>query len=203
VAKIHRDCQSIVGAAVFALLVAGGNTVQAVSPPTASATISDTQLSPTSYKYTLTLSDAAGSPSPIGTFWFAWVPGKDFLTTSPTSVTFPTGWTDNITHIGSTDGYAIQWLTSSPPSGDDTAGTSLSGFSFISSDAPSTVFGDSLFYPTIATSTAVAYDAMPFSDAGTTFVATPVTPEPVSVGILVTAVFLLGRRPRRVHNEPH
>jgi hypothetical protein len=126
----------------------------------------------------------------------AWVPGKDFLTTSPTSITSPAGWTATLppTHGGSTDGYAIQWIASSASS-DDMAGGSLSGFTFISTDAPSSVFGNSSFYPSFATLTSFAYDAAPFSDAGTQFVPTVVvTPEPLSLGILAPAALLLLRR---------
>jgi hypothetical protein len=78
---------------------------------TASATISVTQIDPTDWKYSITLTDT--SATPIGTFWFAWVPGKDFLDTSPNTITNPAGWTNMITHFGSSDGYAIQWKTSS------------------------------------------------------------------------------------------
>jgi Hint domain len=133
---------------------------------TASATISVTQIDPTDWKYSITLTDT--STTPIGTFWFAWVPGKDFLDTSPNTITNPAGWTNMITHFGSSDGYAIQWKTSSSFLAGD---SSLSGFSFVSSDAPSAVFSNSNFFPTPAT-TSVVYAGAPLSDAGFTFVAT-------------------------------
>ncbi len=98
----------------------------------ASATISSVADGP-DFKYTLTLNNAITSNSGIGTFWYAWVPGEDFLATSPISVTPPTGWTDNITHGVSTDGYAIQFLASSPAY-DVQPGSSLT-FSFVSADA--------------------------------------------------------------------
>jgi hypothetical protein len=191
---IHPTAKSVAFCAGLVLMVGGAPTARAVSPPTASATISETELAANSFQYTLTLTDAANSPSPIGTFWFAWVPGKDFLTTEPTSVTKPAGWQDNITHTGSTDGYAVQWEAVSPPIDDDTAGNTLTGFSFISADAPSSVFGDSSFYPSFPTSTSEAYDAMPFSDAGTPFVTTAITPEPAMLPILAPAALLLCRR---------
>ena len=50
------------------------------------------------FKYDITLTNSAASNAPIGTFWYAWIPGEDFLATSPISVTPPTGWVDNITH---------------------------------------------------------------------------------------------------------
>jgi hypothetical protein len=60
---------------------------------TASAVISSTPTG-ANFNYNITLTNSASSTSPIGTFWFAWVPGKDFLGTSPISETAPTGWGD-------------------------------------------------------------------------------------------------------------
>ena len=57
------------------------------------------------FNYTINLSNASSSNSGIGTFWYAWVPGEDFLATSPISVSPPAGWTDTITHAGPSDGY--------------------------------------------------------------------------------------------------
>jgi len=166
----------------------------AASPPVASATITTVSTGPTN-SYALTLTDTAGSPSPIGTFWFAWIPGQDYLDTSPLSVTDPTGWTDNITHGGAGDGYAIQWIASS--SADDvTIGSSLSGFGFTSTDSPASVYGNSAFFPTTPVRTSFTYDAAPFSDSGDRFLVT-VVPEPVSLGLLTPMALLLLRRSRR------
>src|SRR5258708_3991709 len=49
------------------------------------------------YNYTITLNNTAASTSPIGTFWYSWIPGEDFLPSSPTSVQPPTGLTHIIT----------------------------------------------------------------------------------------------------------
>jgi hypothetical protein len=130
---------------------------------TASATITATQLDPTHWQYNITLNDTGSTT--VGTFWFAWVPGQDFLDSPPTGITDPTGWTHNITHGGASDGYAIQWLATSS-AGDVQAGGTLGGFSFTSTDAPSAVFGNSVFYPTTPVLTAFVYSAGPFSDGG-------------------------------------
>src|SRR5438477_9278479 len=61
----------------------------------ASGVISSTAAGPNT-NFTITLANASSSDAGIGTFWFAWVPGEDFLATSPTSVSPPTGWSDNI-----------------------------------------------------------------------------------------------------------
>ena len=69
----------------------------------ASAVISSTAAGP-DFNDTITLSNASSSDSGIGTFWFAWIPGEDFLATSPISVSPPSGWSDNITNMGPGDG---------------------------------------------------------------------------------------------------
>ena len=58
------------------------------------------------FDYTIELTNSSSSTASIGTFWYAWVPGEDFLATNPISVTSPTGWSGLITHAGR-DGYAI------------------------------------------------------------------------------------------------
>jgi hypothetical protein len=73
---------------------------------TASATITATQLAPAEWQYSVTLDDTGSTT--VGTFWFAWVPGKDFLDTQPTNITSPSGWQEVVTHGGSNDGYVIQ-----------------------------------------------------------------------------------------------
>jgi hypothetical protein len=75
----------------------------------ASGVISSTAAGP-NFNYTITLANASSSNAGIGTFWYAWVPGEDFLATSPISVSPPPGWSDNITNMGAGDGFAIQFL---------------------------------------------------------------------------------------------
>ena len=48
------------------------------------------------WDYTMIISDSASATSPIGSFWFAWVPGQFYLPTNPSSASGPTGWTANI-----------------------------------------------------------------------------------------------------------
>jgi len=137
---------------------------------TASGSIAVNQIDSSHWQYTITLDDTGSTT--IGTFWFAWVPGKDFLATPPGSITAPAGWTDTITHGGSSDGYAIRWVASSPSSYIQPGG-SLTGFSFVSSDSPSSVFGDSVFYPGTPVTTSFIYSGSPFSDGGFDFDVTP------------------------------
>jgi hypothetical protein len=133
--------------------------------------------------FTIDLTNASTSNSGIGTFWYAWVPGKDFLATSPVSVSPPAGWTDNITNTGAGDGFAIQFLANSPAN-DVQPGSSLD-FSFTSADSPASVNGNSVFYPGTPVNTATVYPQGPFSDAGHQFVVTPAqstTPTPTPTG---------------------
>jgi trimeric autotransporter adhesin len=134
---------------------------------TASAIISSTP-DGSDFSYTIALSNSSSSNAGIGTFWYAWVPGEDFLATSPLSVTPPTGWTDNITNMGSSDGYAIQYIANSSAYYVQ-PGTSLN-FQFTSADTPSSVDGDSTFYPGTPVGTSFVYPTTPFSDGGHEFV---------------------------------
>jgi outer membrane biosynthesis protein TonB len=129
------------------------------------------------FNYTIKLTNASSSNAGIGTFWYAWVPGEDFLAASPSSVSPPAGWTDAITNEGPSDGFAIQFVADSSVY-DVQPGTSMN-FSFESAESPSSVNGNSVFYPSTPASTATVYPGAPFSDAGHTFVVTPAsTPTP-------------------------
>jgi hypothetical protein len=120
------------------------------------------------WSYTITLKDTGTTT--IGTFWFSWVPGADFMPVTPLSHPAPAGWTDTITHnpgIYSTDGYAIQWVASSPSS--DLQPGQSKVFHFRSSATPTEIFGKSSFYPTQLVTTSTVFHAGPSSDRGYTF----------------------------------
>ena len=151
------------------------------------------------FVYAMTIKDAADATQPIGTVWFAWVPGEDFLATSPLAESSPTGWKVNgITHGGTSDGYAIQWVANTPAS-DIPIGGSLSGFGFTTKDSPAALAGNSVFDPTAPVLTTFAYNAGPFSDGGTEFVVTQASavPEPATVALAALPIAWLLRRPRR------
>jgi hypothetical protein len=138
----------------------------------ASATIVASELTDTTYQYSLTLKNTghgkATTSNQLGTFWYAWIPGQDYLDTAPVTVTSPTGWADKITHDGSTDGFAIQWVATTNAV---QVGKSLSGFSFTSTDTPAQVFGKSNFFPTALVNTAFVYAGAPLTDTGFQFTA--------------------------------
>ncbi len=123
------------------------------------------------FDYSIELTNSRQSNAGIGTFWFAWVPGQDYLATSPTSVSAPVGWSDQITHAGTGDGYAVQFTADSAAYYVQ-PGASL-GFGFESADTPAEINGNSVFYPGTRVENAFVYPEGPFSDAGHNFVVTP------------------------------
>ena len=155
----------------------------------ATASYTDTLVSPGVWNYNLTLNNTGTTN--IGTFWFGWVPGAGFLSSAPTNVGLPAGWTDTVTNAGG----AVRWVTSTNFLG---AGQSLSGFSFTSAESPSALLlnytgtgvgaGDPV-------TTSFVYIGAPLADPGFQFAATPaaatVTPEPGSVLLTLTGLGLI------------
>jgi hypothetical protein len=160
-------------------LVLGATSGVRAQTISANAQITDVPAGGGVFDYTITLQSTVASTANISTFWFAWIPGEDFLATSPTSVTPPTNWTDSITHGGPSDGYAIQFVTSSAPL---TPGNSLS-FLFASTDTPAALAGNSVDYPTTPVGTSFLYSGSPFVGISDEFVA-QVVPEPSSIALV-------------------
>ena len=135
------------------------------------------------FDYTIELTNSSESTSSIGTFWYAWtaVPFYDFLATKPISVTPPAGWTDTITNVGASDGYAIEYISSSPS--DNVQPGSTLGFSFTSADTPASVNGDSVFYPGTPVGTSVVYTGAAFATPSAQFVVTPAAPTLSSISV--------------------
>ena len=130
------------------------------------------------YNYALTFSDAAGATSPIGSVWYAWVPGQFYLPSDPTSASAPAGWTASIVN------HSIQFVASS--SADDiTAGETLTGFGYQAAFSPTTLS------TTANSGVSVAYSGGLFSDGGSTFTVAP-TPEPSAALLGLTGIAALG-----------
>src|SRR5689334_15264596 len=55
-----------------------------------SGTISSSGTGP--YTYNLAFSDSGVAASPIGSVWYAWVPGQFYLPGTPTGASAPSGW---------------------------------------------------------------------------------------------------------------
>ena len=150
----------------------------------ASATILETT---GSSQYSATLNDTGSTT--IGTFWFGWVPGEDFLNVSPTNIVTPAGWTAVVTHAGAGDGFAIQYKATSSASYLQ-PGDSLSGFGFTSTETPAQLSGNSPFFPSTPELTSFVYAGAPLSDAGFDFVpavATSTTQSNASIAVAANA----------------
>jgi hypothetical protein len=151
------------------------------------------------YNYTITLHNTGTTN--VGTFWFAWIPGQDYMLNNPISVSNPTGWGSTVTGGFANDGYAIKWVASTAPI---TPGNSLN-FNFTSAETPAQLAGNSPFFNHPPEATSFVYIGAPETDPGFQFVVTP-APEPGSmilVGIgLSVGLGLWTRRRKGVAAQP-
>ena len=166
--------------------------------PTATATFTSQQLSPSEWQYTITVQDTSATV-PIGTYWLSWLPSfpADFMSgPAPTNITSPAFWSGAVMGSGnSSDGYSIQWTTGSAV-WDIEPGQSMQ-FSFDSTLTPQMLAGTSTITNAGSTpvGTSYVYHGAHFSDAGDNFTTTPAAvPEPVSLGLLGAAALLCVRR---------
>jgi len=162
------------------MLVAGTATSVHAQGQIASGTISGSGSDP--YTYSLSFSDAADSTSPVGSVWYAWTPGFEYLPGGPTGAAAPAGWTATIS------GDSIQFVANSPAN-DIQAGSSLAGFSYQAAFSPAQLAAAA------NSGVSVAYSGGLFSDAGDTFTVETV-PEPSTLALLIcgaTGLCLVGR----------
>jgi hypothetical protein len=150
----------------------------------ASATISTSQ-SIAPFNYTITLHNTGTTN--IGTFWFGWVPGEDFLATTPTNILKPTTWSATLNGGGASDGHSIEFVDSGTLLAP---GGTLTGFGFTSNDTPAQLAGKSAFFSTTPTTTSFVYSGGPFSDSGFQFAAT-VVPEPTAIVLAAVGGFII------------
>jgi hypothetical protein len=183
-------------------LICAASPVLFASGIDATATYTDSLVSPGVFQYDLTLNNTGTTT--IGTFWFSWVPGDNFMPVSPTDITFPSGWQEVVTSGGPSDGFAIQW-TALTAGNDLASGGSLTGFDFDSTLTPAELAGFASGEPSIPITTATSYSGEPFSDGGVQFVATPATisstPEPATTlsmvlgfGLIILSSSMVRRR---------
>ena len=137
------------------------------------------------YTINLTNTSSGASADPIATFWFSWVPGANFMNTAPISVTTPAGWTDVITNGSATDGFAIQF--DSTTAANDLAPGASTSFSFVSATTPAQLAGNSPFHSTSPELDAFVYSQGPLKGDGfgaflvTQVAAVSSVPEPSSL----------------------
>jgi hypothetical protein len=134
----------------------------------ASGTISGTGSGP--FTYSLSFSDAASATAPIGSVWYAWLPGLFYLPGAPTSASAPSGWTATIVN------NSIQYVANSPAF-DILPGDAHFGFSYTANFSPAQLAA------TAMSGTSVAYSGNVLSDSGDIFTVSTV-PEP-SAGLLL------------------
>ncbi len=146
--------------------VTGGESV------TAQLNLLSTSGSPGSqtFQYQIVLHNTGSTT--IGTFWFSWVPGEDFLPTPPLSVTSPTNWHSTLTGENSvSNGTAIQWVADAPGAFLQ-PGSSLDTFVFTSHDTLTQLGGKSPTHSTFPVLTSFVYSGAPLADAGAQFLVT-------------------------------
>lgn len=179
----------IVSRLFLTLLIGGGTVSVALGQGTLSGTATLTGVQNGSlYDYTLTLNNTGTLP--IGTLWYAWVPGGFFLPSNPTGVTAPSGWTGSIVStsdvgISSYTAYSVRWVAGS---GYALAAGSQLSLGFSSPDAPATLAGNvpngtSNPYGGTPVGTSYIYENGPLTTPSYEFVAKPV-PEPSALALL-------------------
>jgi hypothetical protein len=178
--QISKTALRVAGVAVLLAVPSFADGISATATYT-----STPDATPGLYDYNLTLNNTGTTT--IGTLWFAWVPGGDFLSPSPTNVISPAGWTFGVFNNATNTGTSVRWVTTTALL---QAGQSLSGFNFTSAETPEQLLGDVLSGtgagdPILTT---FVYIGAPLKDPGAQFVPVAQTPEPGSLALLATGL---------------
>lgn len=186
----------MVRAIMAAAVVSGLAAVPSLAALSATGTVTETGTagSGPSQTYTYSLSLTNTGDTTLGTYWYAWIPGQDYLTTSPTNITSPAGWQAIVTTGAAPDGFAIQWKANSAASYVPVGGT-LSGFGYTGTDSPTFLAGPAPIFDHPPVTTTFVYSGAPFSDPGYRFVVS-VVPEPATLGLFGVGGALALRRRR-------
>lgn len=169
---------------LLAAAISAAFAVPASASLMATASINAASLGAGEYQYDITLNNVGTTT--IGTFWFAWEPGFNYLTATPTNIVSPPGWSFTVTtEPGKTDA-GILWTAGAQTLA---AGESLA-FSFRSTETPEALSGQAPPPNTDAPiTTSFVYSAGPFSDAGYEFSAlVSSVPLPGSFGLLMSGL---------------
>ncbi len=143
------------------------------------------------YHYTITLHNTGTTT--IGSLWFAWIPGENFMTAAASSVTSPAGWAGG--HQGGAGSESVLWQAGSGASRLAPGGT-LTGFAFNSTQTPAQMAAlspnDSRYFMTDS----YIYIGSALNDPGYLFTIT-VTPAPSAAALAGIALVPFTRRSRR------
>ena len=129
----------------------------------ASATLTWTQVG-SQFNYTIVVKNTGTTN--IGTFWFSWLPGADYLPTRPSAAAGPAGWSASI--LQGVPGFSIEYVATSGPIGP---GQTSNAFTFSTTDTPAVILGTSSPSGNKVTTTTI-YSGGPFSDTGFVLVVT-------------------------------
>jgi hypothetical protein len=161
----------------FAIAVIVGLAASAVSGRAqgATGTLTGVQVG-VNYDYTLTLNNT-GSVA-LESLWYAWIPGFFFLPSTPSSASG--------TANGATSGWTASIVSKSIQFQGNSSNAIQPGqsatFTFVSTDSPATLAGNSSGHPI---GDSFAYVGTVDASAGVNFIVQSV-PEPSSFGLLVT-----------------
>lgn len=155
---------------VAGLAAATASYAQGIVP---SATLVGTPGSGNTFDYTLTLNNGAGATSSIESLWYAWIPGYFFLPSVPSSASGgSSGWSANV---------FAQSIQFQGTAGNAIAPGHSASFTFITTDSPSALAGNSFLGTPIGES--FAYVGAVDASAGVEFDVQSV-PEPSTLALL-------------------
>jgi hypothetical protein len=111
--QIQEKIMRCLGMAALGVILALAGTAGAQEM--ASATIIQTGTDGSNFDYAIQLTDTGQTT--IGSWWYGWIPGYNFLASTPTVTSNPTGWTDSvIPGYAPYAGASVQWFASGPAS---------------------------------------------------------------------------------------
>jgi len=103
----------------------------------------------------------------IGTFWYSWIPGENFMPSAPTNITSPPGWNAQV-YVFAGPTYSIEWYTYNPASYIP-AGAQLAGFNYNGTMSPAALQQPAANDPHYHITDSYLYQTQAFNDPGLLF----------------------------------